>query len=218
MKLKPLHDWIVLERAEAEERSSGGIIIPDTAKGRPSEGVVVSVGPGSYKKVKGKEKFVPTTLQPGQRVAYPQYMAKEVEAGGEEFILVREDDILGTFEGWKSARKGPERQSRPPVAGGLKETIQGASAKKRKLVSKGASNRKMAQKGTTTSGKKKPMKKIMAGSVTIRTGPKAVKKADTKKMGKPLTPQKTAKKTTGPKKATGKGSPSKSISPQKKRT
>jgi len=93
-ELKPLHDWAVIERSEAEERSPGGIIIPDTARDKPSEGIIVSIGPGSYKKIKGKEKFVTTTLQPGQRVAYPKYAAKEAEVGGKKFTLVREDDIL----------------------------------------------------------------------------------------------------------------------------
>src|SRR5512135_2385123 len=124
MKLKPLHDWVVIKRSEAEESSPGGIIIPDTAKDKPSEGVVVSIGPGSYKKIKEKEKFVPTTLQPGQRVAYPKYMAKEVELGGEEFTLVREDDILGTFEGArKLVRREPEQYHRPAATRDVKETL-----------------------------------------------------------------------------------------------
>src|SRR5512135_2240498 len=73
MNLKPLQDWAVIMRAEAEERTSGGIIIPEVAKEKPLEGVIIAIGPGRYKLEKGKEKekekqkkFVPTVLKPGQ--------------------------------------------------------------------------------------------------------------------------------------------------------
>jgi chaperonin GroES len=216
MKLKPLHDWTVIKRSEAEERSPGGIIIPDTAKDRPSEGIVVSIGPGSYKKIKGKEKFVPTTLQYGQRVAYPKYTAKEVEVGGEKFTLVREDDILGTFEGEKrAARKEPEQQDRPVVTREVKKTIpamEGSSGKKKDT------RKKAVRKSTKTAGEKKTKKKTLRKSITTKTGPKAVKKPGAKKREETQAKKKVTKKTAGTKKTTGGRSPSKGKTAQKKKT
>jgi len=218
MKLRPLHDWVVIKRSEAEERSPGGIIIPDTAKDRPSEGVVVSIGPGSYKKIKGKEKFVPTTLQPGQRVAYPRYTAKEVEEGGEKFTLVREDDILGTFEGErKPARREPEQQRRPVVTMGKKEAIPAAPAKKESSAKKRVAKKKVVLKSTKTAGETKTKKKGLTKSITKRTGSKALKRTGAKKEKKTLVPKEVAKKTAGTKKTAGKISPSKGKTAQKKK-
>lgn len=213
MKLKPLHDWAVIKISEAEERSPGGIIIPDTAKDRPSEGVVVSIGPGSYKKIKGKERFVPTTIQPGQRVAYPKYTAKEVEVGGEKFTLVREDDILGTFEGEKKpARKEPVQQYR------VKETIPVVPVMQESSGKKRATKKKAVRKSTKTAGEKKTKKKTLKKSVTTKTGLKAVKKPGAKKKEKTLVPKKVTKKTAGANKTTGRKSPSKGKTAQKKKT
>ncbi len=103
MNLKPLQDWAVIRRSEAEEKTSGGIIIPEVAKEKPLEGVIVAIGPGRYTLEKGKEKekkkkFVPTVLKPGQKVIYQKYAEREIELGGEVVTLVREEDILGTVE------------------------------------------------------------------------------------------------------------------------
>jgi len=219
MKLKPLHDWVVIKRSEAEEWSPGGIIIPDTAKDKPSEGIVVSVGPGSYKKIKGKEKFVPTSLQPSQRVAYPKYTAKEVEVGGEEFTLVREDDILGTFEGErKLARRELEQQYRPVVTREVKETIPALPQMKETPGKKRAVTKKVLRKDTKTAGEKKTKEKTLAKTTTTKTGPKARKKPATRKKEKTSVPRKVTKKMAGPKKTAGKISPSRGKAAQKKRT
>ncbi len=106
MNVKPLQDWAVIRRSEAEEKTAGGIIIPDTAKEKPLEGVIVAIGPGGYKLEKGKgkkkkrkkKKFVPTQLKPGQKVIYQKYAEREVELSNEVITLVREEDILGTVE------------------------------------------------------------------------------------------------------------------------
>src|SRR5512139_50125 len=110
MNLKPLQDWAVIRRSEAEERTSGGIIIPEVAKEKPLEGIIVAIGPGRYKPEKGKEKekkkkFVPTVLKPGQRVIYQKYAEREVELDGEVVTLVREEDILGTVEDYAVTEK-----------------------------------------------------------------------------------------------------------------
>ena len=94
MKLKPLQDWALIQRVEPEEKTAGGIIIPDSAKDKPTEGIVLAIGPGKDTIEKGKEKekkkkFIPTVLKPGQRVMYGKYSAREFEVDGEPVILVR---------------------------------------------------------------------------------------------------------------------------------
>ncbi len=103
MKLTPLHDWVLIRTGEPKEKSSGGIIIPDTAQEKPVEGEVLAVGAGrlvedkdSKEKIK-KKTFVKTTLKPGERILYQKYAAKEVEGDEEELVLVREEDVLGIF-------------------------------------------------------------------------------------------------------------------------
>lgn len=102
MKIKPLHDWVVLKTGESEEITSGGIIIPEVAKEKPQWGDVISAGPGAYEKERGKKKeekkrLVPTEVKPGDRVLYEKYMAKEFEIEGQKIIMVREAYILGVL-------------------------------------------------------------------------------------------------------------------------
>ena len=220
MKLKPLHDWAVIERSEAEEMSPGGIIIPDTARDKPSEGIIVSIGPGTYKKIKEKEKFVPTTLKPGQRVAYPKYAAKEAEVGGKKFTLVREDDILGTFEGErKPARKEPRQQERPAATKGVKKAIPAVPQIKESSGKKKATRKKTFQKSTKMAGGKKTKKKAVRKPVAARTKPKTVKKQKpgAKKNEKTAAKKKVTKRTPGTKKTAGRRSSSKSQAARKKK-
>ena len=217
MKLKPLHDWAVIERSEAEERSPGGIIIPDTARDKPSEGIIVSIGPGSYKKIKGKEKFVTTSLQPGQRVAYPKYAAKEAELGGKKFTLVREDDVLGTFEGErKPARKEPRQQERPAATKKVKKAIPAVPQIKESSGKKNT-RKKTLRKSTKTAGEKKEKKKTLTKSVAVRTKPKTVKKTGAKKKEKTPAKKKVTKSNAGTKKTAGGKSPLKSKTARKKK-
>ncbi len=104
MKLRPLHDWAVIHPSKENEMTAGGLYIPDTAKGKPQEGVVEAVGPGAYeaekrgrkKKEEGKKrKFIPTSVKPGDHVIYERYAGQNYKINGEERILVRERDILG---------------------------------------------------------------------------------------------------------------------------
>lgn len=218
MKLKPLHDWAVIKRSEAEERSPGGIIIPDSVKDRPSEGIVVSIGAGSYKKIKGKERFIPTTLQSGQRVAYSKYMAQEVEVGGERFTLVREDDILGTFEGErKTVRKEPEQQEKPVVTKGMKKSMSAVSQMKERSGKERATRKKAVRKSAKTEGEKKTKKKTLTKSATTKSGPKALKKPVAKKTGDTPSKGKVTKRNAGTKKASGRKSPLKSKTARKKK-
>lgn len=104
MNIRPLHDWVLLEPAEAEEMSSGGIIIPESAKEKPQRGTVIAAGPGVFKteKERGKKaeekKFVPAEVKPGDSVLYEKYMTREFETGGgRKIVMVRESSILGVF-------------------------------------------------------------------------------------------------------------------------
>jgi chaperonin GroES len=95
MKLKPLQDRILVQRVEEEEKTKGGIIIPDTAKEKPAEGKIVAVGNG---KVGDDGKRIPLEVKEGDRVLFGKYSGTEVKVEGEEFLIMREDDILGIIE------------------------------------------------------------------------------------------------------------------------
>ncbi len=95
MKIRPLGDRILLKRVEEEEKSKGGIIIPETAKEKPQEGRVIAVGKG---KVLEDGKVVPLEVKAGDRVLFGKYAGTEVKIEGEEHLIVREDDILGIIE------------------------------------------------------------------------------------------------------------------------
>lgn len=99
MKIRPLHDWAIIKRIDPEEKTAGGIIIPDSARESPSEGIIQAIGPGIYKKEETgkKKKFIPTILKPGHKIAFVEYMAREFEVDGKHLIFIREEDILGTF-------------------------------------------------------------------------------------------------------------------------
>ncbi|MFU8819358.1 MAG: co-chaperone GroES [Desulfurivibrio sp.] len=95
MKIRPLNDRILVKRLEEEEKTKGGIIIPDTAKEKPAEGTVVAVGNGRHN---DKGERVPVELKAGDRVLFSKYGGTEVKIEGEEFLIMREDDILGVVE------------------------------------------------------------------------------------------------------------------------
>ena len=95
MKIRPLQDRVIVKRIEEEEKTKGGIIIPDSAKEKPVEGKVVAVGTG---KVLENGKKVPVDLSVGDRVLFGKYSGTDVKIEGEEHIIMREDDILGVIE------------------------------------------------------------------------------------------------------------------------
>ena len=102
MKFRPLHDRVVVRRLEAEEKTAGGIIIPDTAKEKPMEGEVVAVGPGA----RGEDgKIQPLDVKAGDRVLFGKWSGTEVKLDGEDLIIMKESDIMGVLERRAAKRK-----------------------------------------------------------------------------------------------------------------
>jgi chaperonin GroES len=95
MKFRPLHDRVVVKRIEAEEKTAGGIIIPDTAKEKPQQGEVVSVGPGGRDEA---GKLIPIDVKPGNRVLFGKWSGTEVKLDGVEYLIMKESDIMGVIE------------------------------------------------------------------------------------------------------------------------
>ena len=91
-KFRPLHDRVVVRRIEADEKTKGGIIIPDTAKEKPQEGEVIAVGPGGRDEA---GKLVPMGVKPGNRVLFGKWSGTEVKLDGEELLIMKESDIMG---------------------------------------------------------------------------------------------------------------------------
>jgi chaperonin GroES len=199
MSIRPLHDWAVIRPSGADEITAGGIIIPDTAKEKPHEGVVEAIGPGAYeeekfgrKKVEKKDRrFIPTTVKPGDSVLYEKFAGQTYTVGGEELILVRERNILGIL---------PERQPRQtPVPRPLQipavtspsgtTTLVGSTAPvspKRaapKKAAKKAATKKSVKPAEKTKKKatKKSVKKVAKAASKSAKGSKALAKKKTKK-------------------------------------
>ena len=95
MKFRPLHDRVVVKRIDAEQKTAGGIIIPDTAKEKPQEGEVVAVGPGARDE---RGQLVAIELKPGDRVLFGKWSGTEVKIDGEELLIMKESDIMGVIE------------------------------------------------------------------------------------------------------------------------
>ena len=95
MKIKPLQDRLVVKRIEEEEKTKGGIIIPDSAKEKPQEGKVVAVGDG---KTLESGKKAPLTVKPGDKILFGKYSGTEIKIDGEEHLIMREDDVLGIVD------------------------------------------------------------------------------------------------------------------------
>ena len=95
MKFRPLHDRVVVRRVESEERTAGGIIIPDTAKEKPQEGEVVAVGPGGRDEA---GKLIPIDLKVGDVVLFGKWSGTEVKLDGEELLIMKESDIMGVLK------------------------------------------------------------------------------------------------------------------------
>lgn len=99
---RPLHDRVVVRRITAEEKTAGGIIIPDTAKEKPQEGEVVAVGPGARNE---QGQIVALDVKPGDRVLFGKWSGTEVKVGGEELLVMKESDIIGIVETGAAAAK-----------------------------------------------------------------------------------------------------------------
>src|SRR5689334_21681173 len=102
MKFRPLHDRVVVRRLEAEEKTAGGIIIPDTAQEKPMEGEVIAVGPGARDEA---GKLVPLDVKAGNRILFGKWSGTEVKLDGEELLIMKESDIMGIIEGKPAAKR-----------------------------------------------------------------------------------------------------------------
>ena len=102
MKFRPLHDRVLIKALEGEEKTKGGIIIPDTAKEKPMEGEVVAVGPGA----RGEDGTLhPLDVKPGDRMLFSKWSGTEIKLDGEDLIIMKESDIMGVIEGRTATKK-----------------------------------------------------------------------------------------------------------------
>ncbi len=102
MKFRPLHDRVVVKRVDAETKTAGGIIIPDTAKEKPSQGEVIAVGPGARDEA---GKLVPLDVKAGDRVLFGKWSGTEVKIDGVDYLIMKESDILGVIDDSATAKK-----------------------------------------------------------------------------------------------------------------
>jgi chaperonin GroES len=102
MKFRPLHDRVVVRRLESEEKTAGGIIIPDTAKEKPQEGMVEAAGPGARDE---SGKLVPLDVKAGDRILFGKWSGTEVKIDGQEYLIMKESDIMGIITDRASGRK-----------------------------------------------------------------------------------------------------------------
>jgi len=102
MKFRPLHDRVVVKRLEGEEKTKGGIIIPDTAKEKPSQGEVVSVGPGGRDE---NGKLIPMDVKSGDRVLFGKWSGTEVKLDGIDYLIMKESDIMGVLDAEVAKKK-----------------------------------------------------------------------------------------------------------------
>ena len=102
MNVRPLHDRLIVRRLEEGEQKIGGIIIPDTAKEKPQQGEVIAAGNG---KVKDDGKRIALDVKPGDTILFGKYSGQEIKLDGEDFLIMREDEVLAVIEGGKSDKK-----------------------------------------------------------------------------------------------------------------
>ena len=102
MQFRPLHDRVVVRRLDQEEKSKGGIIIPDTAKEKPQEGEIIAVGPGARDEA---GKLVPLDVRVGDRILFGKWSGTEVKIDGEDLLIMKESDVMGVVEGKASSTR-----------------------------------------------------------------------------------------------------------------
>jgi chaperonin GroES len=100
-KFRPLHDRVVVKRIEAEDKSKGGIIIPDTAKEKPSQGEVIAVGPGGRDE---SGKLIKLDLKAGDRILFGKYSGQQIKLDGEDYLIMREDEVLAVMDDTQAAK------------------------------------------------------------------------------------------------------------------
>ena len=104
-KLTPLHDRVLVRRVEEADTARGGIIIPDTAKEKPQEGIVIAAGTGKYE----RGKTIPLAVKDGDHILFGKYGGAEIKIDDEEYLILREEEILGTLSGSSKVHATPER-------------------------------------------------------------------------------------------------------------
>jgi chaperonin GroES len=102
MKFRPLHDRVVVKRTDSEQKSTGGIIIPDTAQEKPQQGEIIAVGPGGRDEA---GKLIPLDVKVGDKVLFGKWSGTEVKLDGVEYLIMKESDIMGVVEGSASSKK-----------------------------------------------------------------------------------------------------------------
>ena len=102
LKFRPLHDRVVVRRVEADTKTAGGIIIPDTAQEKPMEGLVVETGPGARNE---SGQLVPLDVKPGDKILFGKWSGTEVKVDGNEFIIMKESDVMGVIQSSKAVKK-----------------------------------------------------------------------------------------------------------------
>ena len=102
MKFRPLHDRVVVRRLEGEEKTKGGIIIPDTAKEKPQEGEIIAVGSGARDE---SGKLVPLDVKAGDRILFGKWSGTEVKIDGQDYLIMKESDVMGILEGRAAGKK-----------------------------------------------------------------------------------------------------------------
>jgi chaperonin GroES len=102
MEFRPLHDRVVVERIDADAKSAGGIIIPDTAQEKPSQGIIIAVGPGGRDEA---GKLIPIDLKKGDRVLFGKWSGSEVKIDGEDLLIMKESDIMGVLQDTVAKKK-----------------------------------------------------------------------------------------------------------------
>ena len=102
MQFRPLHDRVVVRRIESDDRTAGGIIIPDTAKEKPQEGEVIAVGPGARD---DSGKLIPLDLKAGDRILFGKWSGTEVKIDGQDYLIMKESDVMGVIEATAASRK-----------------------------------------------------------------------------------------------------------------
>jgi chaperonin GroES len=148
MKVKPLHDRIVVQRLEEAEQRIGGIIIPDTAKEKPQQGKVIAAGSG---KTRDEGKRVPLDVKAGDKILFGRYAGQEVKFDGQEYLIMREDDVLAVIEG--------EAPKKPVVKGEIENTVKKGRTKKIAKKSKVITTSKFTSKSKINKIKKRSKKK-----------------------------------------------------------
>ena len=211
MGFKPLQDWVLIRKDEPEEKTAGGIIIPGSARSEPSRGVVEAIGPGKHKKERGGKqgRFVPTVLRPGQRVFFADYASRDAELDGKKITLIREEDILGTFEGSPKAAGGKHPQAetkKGEPSAGVRKAAGVEEARVDKTVSKTRPKKTARPEKTArkTAAPKRRTKTAPAKKTSVKMARKKTKakvQVKTKKTPRKTAPKKTKARVKGKKTA-----------------